>query len=74
MPDEVYFVIALTRLEKANGWHHFFESPNVPGTPYMARKEEAIDLEVGDAIIWKGDCEGRRRDGQGGIMLIVTYR
>jgi len=74
MPGEVYFVIALTRLEKSNGWHHFFERSDEALVPYSSRKEETVDLDPGHAVIRMGECEGRRGEGEGGMMLVITYR
>lgn len=68
----LYFTIALTRLDSTSGWYSFFreDTPSLP----LAAREEVLCLDPGDAILWRGECVGKAGEGEGGLMLVITFR
>ena len=68
---EVYFAIALTDLNKANGL--FVLSKTTPN-PSTDQAEERLTLKPGDGVIWEGNSVGKFGDGEGGIFLVIKYR
>lgn len=76
-PGEVYLAVALTKLDSSTGMYGFCPHPDIHGVG-ADRQEEMrmiqVDLDVGDILAWRGECLVRQGYGEGGIMLVVTYR
>ena len=68
---EVYFAIALTDLNAANG---LFVSSTTPQHPPNEQAEEQLTLRAGEGIIWEGNSVGKPGDEEGGIFLVIQYR
>ncbi|KAK0302546.1 hypothetical protein LTR01_008682 [Friedmanniomyces endolithicus] len=69
----VLLLIALTKLDKTNGSFSFVEVPEDKSIPRSEWKEEELVAEPGEGYMWRGDCERKPGDGDGGIMLLVMY-
>lgn len=76
-PGEVYLGVALTKLENSTGMFGF--CPAADSNRARADRVEEhrllqVELNIGDALIWRGECIIRQGYGGGGLMLVVTYR
>ncbi|TKA60987.1 hypothetical protein B0A55_13153 [Friedmanniomyces simplex] len=71
--SQVLLFIALTKLDKTNGMFSFIEVPEDNSIPRSEWKEEEVAMEPGEGVMWRGDCERRIGDGDGGIILIILY-
>ena len=60
---EVYFAIALTDFNVANGLLILSE-----------QAEDPLTLKAGEGMIWDGNSVGKPRDGEAGILLVIQYR
>lgn len=71
-PGLLYFVVALTPLDPSSGWYRFLQQDASQSEEEW--EEETVRLDPGDAFIWRGECLGKPGDGEGGLMLVVTFR
>lgn len=68
-------IVALTTLNPANGMLVFCRPPEEESPSRdSALQEEEVELEAGDAVVWRGECLTRRGNGHGGIVLFIEYQ
>lgn len=70
---EIYLIVALTRLSENEGLFAV-EGLGTDDAPDATAPDAVPHLEVGDAIAWTVRNPGRSDQGEGGLMMIVTFK
>lgn len=72
---KAYMVVALTRLSAADGMLVFCRPADGGHSPCAGKwQEEEVELEAGDAVVWRGECLTKRGNGHGGTVLFIEYQ
>lgn len=72
---EIYATIALTPLSSTNGWYTFYEGSRANNPiPAGDRSTATVNLDVGDAVVWRGDLIYFHSSGGGGIFQTIVYK
>lgn len=72
---EIYATIALTPLSPTNGWYNFYEGSRAR-RPILAGNNSiaTLSLDVGDAVVWRGDLIYFHSPGGGGMFQTIVYK
>jgi ectoine hydroxylase-related dioxygenase (phytanoyl-CoA dioxygenase family) len=72
----LFIIIALTKLEGANGWFTILEGSHrqLRSTPESEWKKKDLVLFPGDAIIWRSDLATLESAGGGGKCINLHYK
>ncbi|KAL7649309.1 hypothetical protein ACMYSQ_012298 [Aspergillus niger] len=72
---EIYATIALTRLSPENGWYTFYVGTRAnQSKPNSSSSTAALSLDVGDAVVWRGDLIYFHAPGGGGMFQTIVYK
>ncbi|KAE8371115.1 hypothetical protein BDV26DRAFT_303177 [Aspergillus bertholletiae] len=72
---EIYVTIALTPLSPANGWYTFYRGARAnQSAPTSETPKDALNLDIGDAVVWRGDLIYIHSSGGGGMFQTIVYQ
>lgn len=72
---EIYATIALTPLSPDNGWYNFYEGSRASESSLADNNHIAtLNLDVGDAMVWRGDLIYFHPPGGGGMFQTIVYK
>lgn len=71
---EIYATVALTQLSAKNNWYTFYKGSKV--NQPIPSETAALSLDVGDAVVWRGDLiyfhSPGGRAGLGVVRVVYT--
>jgi len=74
---QVYLTIALTDLGTVNGWFIFLEGSHKrdPSPPFSIAqwKQVSLNVDAGDAVVWRGDLIYLHSPGGGASFMTVVF-
>ncbi len=72
---DIYIFVAITRLSDSTGMFALFGRHEEDQSEDQSKETERIlNLEVGDAVVWTANTQGRNSSGEGGLSIIMVYR
>lgn len=71
---EIYATIALTPLSPDNGWYNFYEGSRASKPLAHDNPIATLNLDIGDAIVWRGDLIYFHSPGGGGMFQTIAYK
>jgi hypothetical protein len=70
---EIFVTIALTQLDHTNGWLVFYEGSKCEEGLKPENKTVYLDLNAGDAVIWRSNLVYFHPSGGGGMFLTLVF-